>query len=114
MRFFAIIDVRSRLIVIYQVMIVNVEFGELISSSCSDLLRAVDWLVCYTMEKCLRKVESLSVNTGLSSFDVKNAAQVYHLRTLSIVYIEVTTRELLFHPVFFVSFSEQRSFASLN
>ena len=56
----------------------------------SDLLRAVDWLVCYTLDKSLRKVESLSLNNGVSPFEVKNAAQVYHLRTLAIVYIEVS------------------------
>ena len=52
-----------------------------------DLLNAIDWLVCYLLEKSVRKIEELGTN--LSSFDLKNTAQVYHLRTLSIVYIQV-------------------------
>jgi hypothetical protein len=53
---------------------------------CLDLLDTIDWLLCYLVDKSVRKLEQL---TNLSVFDVKNTAQVYHLRTLSIVYIQV-------------------------
>jgi acyl-CoA oxidase len=52
-----------------------------------DLINAMNWLLCYLVEKSVRKLEQLPTN--LSSFDSKNTAQVYHLRTLSIVYIQV-------------------------
>jgi hypothetical protein len=51
-----------------------------------DLLDAIDWLICYIVDKSIRKLEQL---TNMSVFDIKNTAQVYHLRTLSIVYIQV-------------------------
>lgn len=42
------------------------------------------------MEKSARKVDQLSTRTNLSAFELKNQAQVYHLRTLSIIYIQRT------------------------
>ncbi len=54
-----------------------------------DLLNAVEWLLCYILEKSARKVNQLMQRKDMSSFDLKNAAQVYHLRTLSIIYIQV-------------------------
>jgi hypothetical protein len=59
-------------------------------------LNAVDWLLCYILEKSAKKVDQLSKRKDLSSFDVKNAAQVYHLRTLSIIYIQVKTLKTIF------------------
>jgi hypothetical protein len=64
---------------------------------CLDLLDAIDWLLCYLVDKSVRKLEQL---TNLSVFDVKNTAQVYHLRTLSIVYIQVMN---------FISFDKSNS-----
>jgi len=55
-----------------------------------DLLNAVEWLLCYILEKSAKKVDQLALRKDLSSFDQKNAAQVYHLRTLSIIYIQRT------------------------
>ncbi len=57
--------------------------------SFSDLLDTIDWLLCYTVDKSVRKLEKLTLTTNLSTFDSKNTAQVYHLRTLSIIYIQV-------------------------
>jgi len=57
----------------------------------SDLFNAIEWLLCYILEKSVRKVDRLSTRNDLTSFDVKNAAQVYHLRTLSLIYIQVKT-----------------------
>ncbi|CAF4110144.1 unnamed protein product, partial [Rotaria sp. Silwood2] len=54
------------------------------------LLNAVDWLLCYILEKSARKIEQLTMRKDLTSFDLKNAAQVYYLRTLSIIYIQRT------------------------
>ncbi|CAF4117910.1 unnamed protein product [Rotaria socialis] len=63
-----------------------------ITAECDikDLLKAVEWLLCYILDKSARKVDQLSMQKNLSSFDLKNAAQVYHLRTLSIIYIQRT------------------------
>ncbi|CAF0826000.1 unnamed protein product [Rotaria sordida] len=63
-----------------------------ITSEChiKDLLNAVDWLLCYILEKSARKIDQLTIRKDLSAFDLKNTAQVYHLRTLSIVYIQRT------------------------
>ncbi|CAM4748878.1 unnamed protein product [Rotaria magnacalcarata] len=63
-----------------------------ITTECDikDLLKAVEWLLCYILDKSARKVDQLSMQKNLSSFDLKNAAQVYHLRTLSIIYIQST------------------------
>lgn len=68
--------------------------------SCLDLLHAVNWLLCYVLDKSVRKVDRLGTRAELSAFDVKNAAQVYHLRTLSILYIQV-----FIHPRSFLSYS---------
>jgi hypothetical protein len=67
-----------------------------------DLFAATDWLLCYIVDKSVRKVEQLTLKTNISSFDLKNAAQVYHLRTLSIVYIQVKTLYLLAIPIKFL------------
>ncbi|UJR08223.1 hypothetical protein I4U23_012496 [Adineta vaga] len=63
-----------------------------ITSEChlKDLLDAFDWLLCYMIDKCIRKLERLSLTKSLSLFDIKNTTQVYHLRTLSILYIQRT------------------------
>ncbi len=53
------------------------------------MLNAVEWLLCYILEKSAKKIDQLSTRRDLSVFDLKNAAQVYHLRTLSIIYIQV-------------------------
>ncbi|CAF3712651.1 unnamed protein product [Rotaria sordida] len=55
-----------------------------------DLLDAIDWLLCYIVDKSIRKLEHLTLTTNLSTFDLKNMTQVYHLRTLSIIYIQHT------------------------
>ncbi|CAF1444008.1 unnamed protein product [Adineta steineri] len=56
-----------------------------------DLLNAIDWLLCYIVDKSIRKLEQLTDTKDLSSFDLKNTAQVYHLRTLAIIYIQRTS-----------------------
>ncbi|CAF2092526.1 unnamed protein product [Rotaria magnacalcarata] len=63
-----------------------------ITSEChlKDLLNAFDWLLCYIVDKSARKLEQLTLTKASSSFDSKNNAQVYHLRTLSIIYIQHT------------------------
>ncbi|CAF3940206.1 unnamed protein product, partial [Adineta steineri] len=55
------------------------------------LLNAIDWLLCYIVDKSIRKLEQLTATKDLSSFDLKNTAQVYHLRTLAIIYIQRTS-----------------------
>ncbi|CAF1243662.1 unnamed protein product [Adineta ricciae] len=66
-----------------------------ITSECciQDLLGAFDWLLCYAIDKSIRKLERLSLMENLSTFDVKNTTQVYHLRTVSILYIQRTAIE---------------------
>ncbi|CAF4411914.1 unnamed protein product, partial [Adineta steineri] len=54
------------------------------------LLNAVEWVLCYILEKSARKINQLTARNDMSPFDIKNAAQVYHLRTLSIIYIQRT------------------------
>ncbi|CAF4745532.1 unnamed protein product [Rotaria sp. Silwood1] len=63
-----------------------------ITSEChlKDLLDAIDWLLCYIVDKSIRKLDQLILTTNLSSFDLKNITQIYHLRTLSIIYIQHT------------------------
>lgn len=67
-----------------------------------DLLNAVEWLLCYILEKSAKKVEQLTKRKDLSSFDLKNNAQVYHLRTLSIIYIQVK-QKIVFSQDFILS-----------
>ncbi|CAF1063508.1 unnamed protein product [Rotaria sp. Silwood1] len=63
-----------------------------ITSEChlKDLLDTIDWLLCYIVDKSIRKLDQLILTTNLSSFDLKNITQIYHLRTLSIIYIQHT------------------------
>lgn len=55
-----------------------------------DLVQAIEWLLCYILNKSAKKVDQLSAQANLSAFELKNQAQVYHLRTLSIIYIQRT------------------------
>lgn len=55
-----------------------------------DLLKAIEWLLCYILNKSAQKVDQLSSQADLSAFELKNQAQVYYLRTLSIIYIQRT------------------------
>lgn len=75
---------------------------------CLDLIKAVDWLLCFILEKSVRKVDQLSRTSDIAAFDLKNAAQVYHLRTLSILYIQVMMLEPS-RSVAFVSCSIKRT-----
>ncbi len=68
---------------------IEVFFSFLSSNLFIDLLKAVEWLLCYILEKSAQKVDRLSTRNDLSGFELKNIAQVYHLRTLSIIYIQV-------------------------
>jgi hypothetical protein len=78
-----------------------------------DLLNAIDWLVCYLVEKSVRKIEELG--TTLSSFDSKNAAQVYHRRTLSILYIQVINFDFSLNKIFpFISAYSNSSFYTIS
>lgn len=66
-------------------------FQSLSIENPSDLLPAVDWVLCYVLNKSVRKVDQVASRQDFNAFDVKNASQVYHLRTLSILYIQVNS-----------------------
>ncbi len=71
---------------------IEVFFSFLSNNLFIDLLKAVEWLLCYILEKSAQKVDRLSTRNDLSGFELKNIAQVYHLRTLSIIYIQVNRK----------------------
>lgn len=53
-----------------------------------DILRALDWLVAWSLEKSYQYTIELK-NNGASAFSVRNDSQVFHAQTLSIVYGQV-------------------------
>lgn len=56
----------------------------------NNIMNAYKWLVCYLLKESYEKVQRLT-NQGADPFTAKNNAQIFYLRTLSIVYIEVYT-----------------------
>lgn len=53
-----------------------------------DIMKAYKWLICYLLKSSSEKLEHLT-QQGVDAFTAKNNTQIYFLRTLSIVYIEV-------------------------
>lgn len=53
-----------------------------------DIMEAYKWLICYLLKISSEKLECLT-QQGVDAFTAKNNTQIYFLRTLSIVYIEV-------------------------
>ncbi|UJR38051.1 hypothetical protein I4U23_030733 [Adineta vaga] len=64
-----------------------------------DLINAVEWLLCYILDKSTRKINQLTTRGNLSAFDLKNTAQVYHLRSLSLIYIQRTAIVRFLHYI---------------
>lgn len=58
-----------------------------------DILKALDWLVAWSLEKTYQYSLELK-NKGASTFNVRNDTQVFHAQTLSIVYGQVRTLKL--------------------
>lgn len=68
-------------------------------------MNAYKWLVCYLLKQSYEKVQKLS-QQGVDAFTAKNESQVFYLRTLSIVYIEVCMNDYkLYRNITYYDFS---------